>query len=252
MSVSTTANVGPGTFVRTQRPLKLQVFADGADLDTMVALHRSGAVDGFTTNPTLMRKAGVTDYRSFARAVLEQIPDAPISFEVFADDFPTMESQARKIAGWGPNVFVKIPIMNTRGESSIPLVRTLAEAGLAINLTAIMTVEQCRVTVQEVPRSRRMILSIFAGRIADTGRDPIPIMKEAVALCRHRPEIMVLWASPREVLNVYQADECGCHIVTATPDLLAKLSLRQKDLTDFSRETVQMFYDDARRAGYSL
>jgi len=252
MPVSTTAHVSPRTHARTQRPLKLQIFADGADRETMVKLYRDDAVDGFTTNPTLMRKAGVTDYQEFAKSVLEQIPDVPISFEVFADDFPTMEAQARKIASWGKNVFVKIPIMNTRGEPSIPLIQKLINDGLAINVTAMMTLEQCRTVVQEVESEGRIILSIFAGRIADTGRDPVPIMREAVALCRNRPEIMVLWASPREVLNVYQAEECGCHIVTATPDLLSKLSLKHKDLTDFSRETVQMFYDDAWRASYRL
>jgi transaldolase len=252
MSVSTTAPSGQQTLAQTRRPFKLQIFADGAELGTMVRLYRSGTVDGFTTNPTLMRKAGVTDYAGFARSVLEQIPDVPISFEVFADDLPTMEVQARKISAWGKNVFVKIPIMNTRGESSIPLVRRLTDEGLAINVTAMMSLEQCRDVVRRIPSNGRLILSIFAGRIADTGRDPMPIMREAVALCTDRCEIKVLWASPREVLNVYQADECGCHIVTATSDLLAKLSLKGKDLTEFSRETVQMFYDDARRAGYSL
>ena len=252
MSVSTATHVHPHTQAHTQRPVKLQIFADGADREAMVKLYRDGAVDGFTTNPTLMRKAGVTDYVEFARSVLAQIPDAPISFEVFADDFPTMERQARTIAAWGSNVFVKIPIMNTKGESSLPLVRKLTGDGLSINVTALMTVEQCRSVVQEVPANGRMILSVFAGRVADTGRDPVPVMREAVEVCRTRPEIMVLWASPREVLNVYQAAECGCHIVTATPDLLAKLSLKNKDLTEFSRETVQMFYDDAWRASYRL
>lgn len=252
MVVSTTAQVSPRTHARTQRPLKLQIFADGADRETMVKLYREGTVDGFTTNPTLMRKAGVTDYIDFARSVLAQIPDVPISFEVFADDFATMEKQARKIVGWGTNVFVKIPITNTKGESSIPLVRKLSGDGLAINVTAIMTLEQCQEVAREVHTKSRMILSIFAGRIADTGRDPVPVMRDVVELCRPRPEIMVLWASPREVLNVYQAAECGCHIVTATPDLISKLSLKNKDLTEFSRETVQMFYDDAWRASYRL
>jgi transaldolase len=218
----------------------------------MLRLYREGGVDGFTTNPTLMRKAGVTDYEGFARSLLSEIPDLPISFEVFGDDFAAMERQARKIASWGRNVVVKIPITNTRGEVAIPLVRDLARDGLHINVTAVMTPEQTRAVVQAIPESARLMVSVFAGRIADTGRDPMPIMREIVSICRERVGFRVLWASPREVLNVYQADECGCHIITATADLLDKLKLRDKDLTEFSRETVQMFYDDAHRAGYRL
>jgi transaldolase len=252
MSISVRGEIAPRVAQRAASKLRIQLFADGADRDTMVRLHAAGTVDGFTTNPTLMRKAGVTDYETFAYGVLREITDVPISFEVFADDFATMEKQARKIASWGPNVIVKIPITNTAGESAIPLVRRLTADGLRLNVTALMTPEQARTVVEAVPRGIPAILSVFAGRIADTGRDPMPIMRDVVRACREREELLVLWASPREVLNVYQAEECGCHIITATPDLLEKMSLRDKDLTEFSRETVKMFYEDARRAGYQL
>jgi len=231
---------------------RIQVFADGADRATMLRLYGEGDVDGFTTNPTLMRKAGVTDYEAFARSLLDAIPDLPISFEVFADDFATMKHQAQKIASWGRNVVVKIPITNTRGESAIPLVRELAGDGLHVNVTAVMTPEQAGAVVHAIPGPAQLIVSVFAGRIADTGRDPMPIMREIVDICRDGEGFRVLWASPREVLNAYQADECGCHIITATADLLEKLKLFGKDLTEFSRETVQMFFDDARRAEYRL
>ena len=252
MATSVRGQAAPRSRKRSASGLRIQVFADGADRDTMLRLYREGHVDGFTTNPTLMRKAGVTDYQGFARSLLAEIPDLPISFEVFGDDFAAMEQQARKIASWGHNVVVKIPITNTRGELAVPLVRELAGDGLHINVTAVMTPEQTRAVVEAIPGSARLIVSVFAGRIADTGRDPMPIMREIVDICRDRIGLRVLWASPREVLNVYQADECGCHIITATADLLDKLKLRGRNLTEFSRETVQMFYDDARRAGYRL
>jgi transaldolase len=218
----------------------------------MVAAYQAGAVQGFTTNPTLLAKAGVTDYRSFGRDVLSAIPDLPISFEVFADDFETMGYQARELASWGDNVFVKIPIMNTHNESAIRLIRDLSADGLKLNITAVMTLEQVRAVCDAVSSDVPAICSVFAGRIADTGRDPVPLMREAVRICSAKPLLQVLWASPREVLNVYQADECGCHVITVTNDLLTKLKLRDKCLVEYSRETVQMFYDDACRAELSL
>ncbi|MGH7517732.1 MAG: transaldolase [Gemmatimonadales bacterium] len=232
--------------------LRVAVYADGAVLQDMISAYRGGLVSGFTTNPTLMAKAGLTDYAGFGREVVAAIPDLPISFEVFADDFPSMAQQARRIATWGRNVFVKVPIMNTKRESALPLVRQLSSEGIKLNVTAVMGLDQVRGIVAAVSPRVPAIVSIFAGRIADTGRDPVPHMSEAVSLCRARPELQVLWASPREVLNVYQADECGCHIITVTPDLLGKLTLRDKDLDDYSRDTVQMFYDDARQAGFSV
>jgi transaldolase len=252
MSVSAGPDVSLNEPPVTPRLREAMVYADGARLSDMIAAYRSGAVGGFTTNPSLLAKAGVTDYRDFARQAVAAIPDLPISFEVLADEFEEMGRQAREIASWGPNVFVKIPIMNTAGESSIPLVRELSADGLKLNVTAVMTLAQVRDVVAAVTAGVPTVCSIFAGRIADTGRDPVPMIREAVRLCAAKPDIQVLWASPREVLNIYQAEECGCHIITVTNDLLAKLSLRDKDLTVYSRETVQMFYDDACRAGLSL
>jgi transaldolase len=228
------------------------VFADGANLQEMMAVHGSGGVQGFTTNPTLMAKAGVRDYEGFARQAVAAITDVPISFEVFADDLLGMERQARKIASWGRNVFVKVPVMTTTRVSTMPLVRTLSRDRVQMNVTALMTLEQVEMVRDAIEGDVPAIISVFGGRVADTGCDPVPIVRAAVVACCERPNIRILWASPREVLNVYQAEECGCHIITATPDLIAKLVLRGKDLLDFSRETVQMFHDDARRAGYSL
>lgn len=230
----------------------IEIYSDGANVRDMVAAHRSGLVDGFTTNPTLMAKAGVPDYRGFAREVLAEIQDVPVCFEVFEDDLPGMARQAREIAGWGENVYVKVPITNTRGESTLPLIRELTGEGLRLNVTAVLAPAQCRAVVDAVSPDTPAILSIFAGRIADTGRDPVPIMTEAVQIARELPLLKVLWASPREVLNVYQAEACGCHVIAVTPDVRAKLTLRGKDLEEFSRDTVQMFFDDACRAGYSL
>jgi len=230
----------------------IAIYADGASVRDMIDAHRRGVADGFTTNPTLMAKAQVPDYREFAREVLEAIPSLPISFEVIADEFDEMGRQAREIASWGENVFVKVPVCNTKGESSIPLVRELSRDGVKVNVTAVLTLDQVRAVAEAVADETPSIVSIFAGRIADTGRDPIPVMREAVEICAARPKLRVLWASPREVLNLYQAASCGCHIIAMTTDLLAKLPLRDKDLTEFSRETVQMFYDDACRAGCTL
>jgi transaldolase len=231
---------------------RIAIFADGANLNQMLATYNADIVDGFTTNPTLMAKAGVTNYEAFARGVLEVIRDLPISFEVFADDLAGMEAQARKLGSWGDNVFVKIPVSNTAGESTLGLVRELSAEGLKINVTAVMTLEQVSEIVDAVDADTPAICSIFAGRIADTGRDPMPLMREAVQMCAAKPQLRVLWASPREVLNVYQADQCGCHIIAATPDLISKLSLKGKDLAEFSRETVEMFFRDANSAGLTL
>lgn len=236
----------------TDMGLEIAVFADGASLEAMVSAHRQGLAQGFTTNPTLMAKAGVADYRAFAREVLDAIPDLPISFEVTADELPDMGRQAREISSWGENVYVKIPVMNTRGENTIPLVEALSREGVKVNVTAVLTLEQVASVVDAVAPDVPSIVSVFAGRIADTGRDPVPVVRAAVALAARRPSLRVLWASPREVLNVYQAEACGCHIIALTPELIGKLHLRGKDLTEFSRETVQMFYDDACRAGYEL
>jgi len=237
---------------RAPQALRIAVFADGAKLSDMLAVHREGSVKGFTTNPTLMAAAGVADYRGFAREVLDVITKLPISFEVFADDFGEMESQAREIATWGENVFVKIPVTDTRGQSAIPLIRKLSGDGLKLNVTALMTLEQVGAVADSIAEGTPAIISVFAGRVADTGRDPVPLMAEAVRMCADRPNLSILWASPREVLNIYQAEMCGCHIITCTPDLIKKLKLRGKDLNEYSRETVQMFFDDGRRARLSI
>ncbi len=231
---------------------QIKLFADGASLEDFTALHQGGQVAGFTTNPTLMRKAGVGDYEAFAKALLERIPDAPISFEVFSDEFDDMTRQAHKIAAWGPNVYVKVPITNTRRESSLPMVRALASEGVKVNVTAILTLEQVAGTVEALADDVPAVISVFAGRIADTGVDPMPIMRAAVAMAARKPQAEVLWASVREVLNIYQARDCGCHIITSTPDVLKKLAMAGKDLADLSQETVAMFYDDARAAGFQL
>jgi transaldolase len=232
--------------------LRIKIFADGADLDGIVRLKANPRIQGFTTNPTLMRKAGVGDYERFARDVLAAIPDRPVSFEVFADDFPEMIRQAKVIASWGANVNVKIPVTNTRREFSGPVIRELSASGIVVNVTALLTVEQVRLVAASLARETPAIVSVFAGRIADTGIDPTPIMNDARKALAVRPRAELLWASPRELLNVFQADDVGCHIITATSDLLAKLALVGKDLHDYSLETVQMFHRDARAAGYEI
>ncbi|HXE72119.1 MAG TPA: transaldolase [Candidatus Nitrosotenuis sp.] len=231
--------------------LRVKIFADGADLSEMLRIYEQGLACGFTTNPTLMRKAGVTDYGAFAREVLALLPDVPISLEVLADDFETMYRQAMTLHSWGERVYVKVPITNSRGDSSLPLLERLVAEGVKVNTTAVLTLGQVRALAGTLRPEVPSIVSIFAGRIADTGRDPVPIMKEAVRLLEPCGA-EVLWASPREVLNIYQAEECGCHIVTVTPDLLAKLSMRGMDLEALSRETVRMFHHDALRAGYEI
>jgi transaldolase len=232
--------------------LKVKLFADGADLAGMKEMAANPAIKGFTTNPTLMRKAGIADYKAFAMDVLKVIPDRPVSFEVFADDFGEMETQALEIASWGRNVNVKIPVMNTRREFAGALVERLSKAGVVVNVTALMTLEQVRKITERLEANTPAIISVFAGRIADTGRDPVPLMREAVEIMKARPKSELIWASPRELLNVFQADAVGCHIITATNDILKKLSLVGKDLDQYSLETVEMFYKDARAAGYTI
>jgi transaldolase len=232
--------------------LKVKLFADGADLAGMKEMAANPAIKGFTTNPTLMRKAGIADYKAFAMDVLKVIPDRPVSFEVFADDFGEMETQALEIASWGRNVNVKIPVMNTRREFAGALVERLSKAGVVVNVTALMTLEQVRKITERLDANTPAIISVFAGRIADTGRDPVPLMREAVEIMKAKPKSELIWASPRELLNVFQADAVGCHIITATNDILKKLSLVGKDLDQYSLETVEMFYKDARAAGYTI
>jgi len=232
--------------------LKIELFADGANLQTMISRYREGFIKGFTTNPTLMAKAGITDYQGFAQSVLAEIKNLPISFEVFSDDFNEMESQAELIGSWGENVNIKIPITNTKGESAIPLVQRLLAKGLKLNVTAILTRQQWLDLRSILKPKDDVIVSIFAGRIADTGVDPVPMMRQAVQDFSDLPHAKVLWASPRETLNIFQAEECGCDIITATDDLIAKLAMHGKDLGQFSLETVKMFYNDATKAGFTL
>ena len=232
--------------------MKVKIFADGADKSGMLEMYAKPYIQGFTTNPTLMRKAGITDYESFARDVLEAIPDRPISFEVFSDDLDEMRRQAKKIAKWGGNVYVKIPVMNTRGEYSSAVVHDLAKDGVKVNVTAMMTLGQVRDMVKELAGGPPAYVSLFAGRVADSGRDPVPLMAAAVELCRLAPNVELIWASPRELLNIFQADEIGCHIITVTNDILRKLALVGKDLEEFSLDTVKMFRNDALSSGYSL
>jgi transaldolase len=232
--------------------LKVKLFADGAEKSAMLEMYAKPYIKGFTTNPTLMRKAGVCDYEAFAEEILACIPDRPISFEVFADEFDEMEAQANHIARWGENVYVKIPVTNTRCEPSYELVRRLTKAGVKVNVTALLTLDQVRDVSEALAGGAPAYVSVFAGRIADTGRDPVPVMAAAVAMLRRCPNAELIWASPRELLNLFQAEDVGCHVITATPDILKKLSLLEKNLTQYSQETVQMFYDDARKVGYTL
>ena len=232
--------------------LQIKLFADGADKEGMLEMYRKSYIKGFTTNPTLMNKAGVSDYEAFATDIIQAIPDRPISFEVFSDDFNEMERQALKISEWGENVYVKIPVTNTRGESSVELVGRLAGAGVKMNVTAMMPLSQVRDVAKVLAGGPSSYLSVFAGRIADSGRDPVPVMTEAVEICAEYPNIELIWASPRELLNIFQADAIGCHIITVTNDVLKKLALIGKDLHEFSLDTVKMFRDDALKAGYML
>jgi transaldolase len=232
--------------------LQVKIFADGADLKGMKEAAVQPLVKGFTTNPTLMRQAGVSDYKAFALDVLKLIPDRPVSFEVFADDFATMEAQGREIASWGDNVYVKVPVTNTKGEFAGPLITRLSGSGIKLNVTAIMTNAQVKDVAAALAKDVPAIVSVFAGRIADTGRDPVPLMREAVSLLKERPKAELLWASPRELLNIFQADEIGCHIITVTGDVIRKLALVGKDLDGYSLETVAMFYKDAQTAAFTI
>jgi transaldolase len=232
--------------------LKVKVFADGADKAGMLEMYRNPQIKGFTTNPTLMRKAGVTDYQGFALDILRAIPDRPISLEVFSDDFAEMKRQARKISTWGENVYVKIPVTNTQRVSSAQLVHDLAQTGVRLNVTALLTLDQVRTMSAALEGGPPAYVSVFAGRIADTGRDPVPLMAAAVEVVRMCPNIELIWASPRELFNIFQADAIGCHIITVTNGILKKLDMVGKDLHEYSLDTVKMFYEDAAKAGYTL
>jgi transaldolase len=238
--------------VRSIAELKIKLFGDGADKAQILQAAANPLIRGFTTNPTLMRAASVKDYESFAHEVLAAVTDKPISFEVFADDFPEMERQAHKIASWADNVYVKIPITNTKREPSKELIRRLAHSGVKVNVTAILTLEQVRDAAEALAGGAPSVVSVFAGRIADTGLDPVPLMAEAMKLVSPHPGMELLWASPRELLNIFQANDVGCHIITATDSVLNKLKVVGKDLGQYSLETVQMFYNDAAHSGYQL
>jgi transaldolase len=230
----------------------IKLFADGADLKDMFKWYNSGIISGFTTNPTLMKKAGITNYEEFAKVVLKAIPDMPISFEVFSDDPDSMEKEARKIASWGENVYVKIPITHTNGISTSTLINKLSVDGIKLNITAILTLGQVQIALMALSKETPSIISVFAGRIADTGKNPVDIMSISSALIKRNKNTELLWASTREVYNVIQAKNCGCDIITVTPDILKKLSMLGKDLKELSLETVQMFYNDAKEAGYKI
>lgn len=234
------------------KDLKIKIFADGANVTEMKKVYSEGIVRGFTTNPTLMKKDGVKDYVSFAKDVLSEIKTMPISFEVFTDDFESMERQAREIGSWGDNVFIKIPVTNTKGEPSYELIKKLSDDGMKLNVTAILTLEQIENVAKSINAETPAIVSLFAGRIADTGRDPIPYIKESLKILKSNANAELLWASSRELLNIFQAEECGCHIITVTNDLLKKLQMVDKDLKELSLDTVKMFYNDASSAGYSF
>lgn len=232
--------------------LNVAIYADGADIEQMKEVYKGGRVTGFTTNPTLMNKAGITDYKSFANDVVQEFPDVSISFEVFGDDFETMKKEAELISTLGENVFVKIPVTNSKGEPSTPLIKELSAANVKLNITALFTVEQVREVVDVLTPGTENIISVFAGRIADTGVDPMDIMRESKEICETKPGAQLLWASPREVLNIIQADEVGADIITCTPELINKLDNLGKDLNQFSLETVQMFLNDSQNLGFSI
>ena len=232
--------------------LDVKIFADGADKEGILEMYAKTFIKGFTTNPTLMRKAGISDYRAFAKEILQAISDRPISFEVFSDEFQDMERQAMEIASWGDNVYVKIPVTNTRGQPCYELVRKLTKRGVKVNVTALMTLDQVRDVVAVLESETPSYVSVFAGRIADTGRDPVPLMAAAVEMLKTRPKAELIWASPRELLNIFQADTLGCHVITVTNDTLKKLVLIGRDLHDYSLETVKMFFEDAKGAGFEL
>lgn len=232
--------------------LNIKIYADGADIKSMKESYKEEQVAGFTTNPTLMKKAGITNYVKFAEKALKEIPDQSISFEVFGDDFETMEKEALKIASFGENVFVKIPITNTLGESSIPLIRKLSDQGINLNVTAILTLNQVRETVDALNENAKSIVSVFAGRVADTGTNPIPLMEQSAKICHTKKNVELLWASSREVLNIIQAQEAGADIITCSPDLLSKLHMLGTDHKELSLETVKMFNRDIKELGFHI
>lgn len=232
--------------------LKVKIFADGADKDGILNFYKNPLIKGFTTNPTLMRMAGIENYEAFSKEILFLVPDRPFSLEVFADDFKEMERQALMITKWGENVYVKIPITNTKGESSVDLVRSLSEKGVKLNVTALMTLDQVKASSEALKKCPAAYISVFAGRVADTGRDPVPMMQEALHIMTPYKNIELIWASPRELLNIFHADEIGCHIITVTHDILKKTGLVGKSLSDYSLDTVKMFFQDGSKAGYSL
>ena len=232
--------------------LQVKIFADGADRESILALAKDPLIKGFTTNPTLMRKAGVKNYESFCRDLVNAIPGRPFSFEVFSDDFEEMERQAARIAGWGSNVYVKIPVTNTRTQSSSLLIHRLCKQGVKVNVTAVMTLDQVDTVLPHLKNGPPSYISVFAGRIADAGCDPLPTICATLTKIRAYPQIELIWASPREVFNIVQADQIGCHIITVTNDILKKLPTLGRDLGEFSLDTVKMFHDDARAAGYAL
>lgn len=232
--------------------LNIKIYADGAVVEDMIKAYQSGIIKGFTTNPSLMKQAGIKNYEEFSREVLKQIPDRPISFEVFSDDLNVMEEEAKRIASWGENVYIKIPITNSKGESTISLIRKLSALGLSLNITAIFTLKQVRETVGALVEGTNNVVSVFAGRIADSGVDPVPIMKEAAAICHEKAGTELLWASSRELYNIFQAEKCQCDIITCTPAILNKLSTVGKNLDLLSLETVQMFNKDIQALGYTI
>ncbi len=238
--------------MKTIDQLTVKIFADGADKSGMLEMYQKSYIQGLTTNPTLMKKAGIADYRSFCKDILTEIRDKPLSFEVFSDDFDEMERQALEIASWGSNVYVKLPITNTRKELCYGLVKKLAAGKVKLNITALMTLDQVRGVVASLDPKTPSYVSIFAGRIADTGIDPLPLMVEALNILKMAPAAELIWASPRELLNIFQADEIGCHVITVTNDILKKLSLVGYDLNEYSLDTVKMFYSDALAAGFKL
>lgn len=238
--------------MRSHTDLRVKVFADGADEEGIIKLAANPAIKGFTTNPTLMRAAGITDYEAFARRLVERIPDMPISFEVFADEFDEMERQAHKIASWGGTIYVKIPVTNTRREPSDALIKRLSGEGIRLNVTALLTLDQVSAVSAALAAGPACCISVFAGRIADTGCDPVPLMRKALEIMAPHSNQELIWASPRELLNIVQADEIGCHIITVTHDLLKKLPILGKDLAEYSLDTVKMFHNDAKTAGFTL
>lgn len=238
--------------VLTLKEMKIKIFSDGADIDSIIDTYQKGIAKGFTTNPTLMAKAGITNYIAFAKEVLKVVTDLPVSFEVFSDEFDEMRYQAHKINELAPNVYVKIPVTNTKRQSAAPLIKELHNEGIKLNITAILSLRQVREVYEALNPDVSAFVSVFAGRVADTGRDPLPLMKQSLELIRPKPKAELLWASPREVFNLMQAELMGCHIITITPDLLAKASKFGMDLEDLSLDTVKMFYNDATKSGFKI